>query len=74
MRPRIAFSIPGELSFPAQKSSGALIRSVLNESTDFTNPDCGLLSNRRTALPKALPAHGGQAVRNQSLLFHGPIE
>ena len=45
MRSRIAFFDPGELSLPAQKSSGTLIRSVLNECTDFTNHDRALLSN-----------------------------
>ena len=30
----------------SQKSSGTLIRSVLNEYTDFTNPDRALLSNQ----------------------------
>ena len=46
MRPRIAFFDPGELSLAAQKSSGTLSRSVLNEYTDFTNPDRALLSNQ----------------------------
>ena len=49
MRPRIAFFDPGELSLPAQKSPGTLIRSVLNECTDFTNPDRALLSNQALA-------------------------
>ncbi len=33
-------------SLLAQKSSGTLIRSVLSEYTDFTNPDRALLSNQ----------------------------
>ena len=49
MRSCIAFSDPGELSLPVQESSGALIRPVLNKSTDFTNPDSALLSNQALA-------------------------
>jgi len=66
MRPRIAFFDPGELSFPAQKSSGALIRSILNESTDFTNPDSALLSKPGAsggAAPERREAAPGRAMR-----------
>jgi hypothetical protein len=51
-RPRVAF-IPGPTLrlFFTQKSSGTLIRSVLNEYTDFTNPDRALLSNQALAKP-----------------------
>ncbi len=61
MRPRIAFFDPGSYPFPAQKSSGALIRSVLNESTDFTNPDCALLS--KPGAPERREAAPGRAMR-----------
>jgi hypothetical protein len=74
MRSRIAFFDPGELSLPAQKSSGPLIRAVLNEYTDFTNPDRALLSNVlkrqarhgtsppdwRTCLPRRSLTHAGR--------------
>jgi hypothetical protein len=66
MRPRIAFFDPGELSLPAQKSSGDLIRSVSNESTDFTNPDRGLLSKPGAsggAAPERREAAPGGAMR-----------
>jgi hypothetical protein len=43
-RPRAAL---GPLTvFSAQKSSGTFTASVLNEYTDFTNPDRALLSNQ----------------------------
>jgi hypothetical protein len=44
MRPRIAL---GSLTvFSAQKSSGTLTASLLNEYTDLTNPERALLSNQ----------------------------
>jgi len=46
-RPGVAFiPAPTLTSILIQKSSGTSIRSVLNEYTDFTNPDRALLSNQ----------------------------
>jgi hypothetical protein len=66
MRSRIAFSDPGELSFPAQKSSRTLIRSVLNESTDFTNADLHIAFKPGAsggAAPERREAAPGRAMR-----------
>jgi len=60
VRPRIAFFDPGELSVPAQKSSGTLIRSVLNESTDFTTPIPHCFQNQALA---AEPLPSGARLR-----------
>jgi hypothetical protein len=46
-RPRVAFwSGPRRFSAPrTQNASGTLIRSILNEYTDFTKPERALVSN-----------------------------
>jgi hypothetical protein len=51
MRPRIEFWVPLDTLGPldTQKSSGTLIRSVLNEHTEFTNPGLTRVSPRSDA-------------------------
>ena len=53
---------------PTQKSSGTLIRSILNEYTDFTKPDRALVSNQEAEHQKIVIGYRHYAVFHRVLM------